>query len=493
MTTALALCSPAWAGDWTLTPFINVNETFTDNINLVPAAQAQSDFVTQVTPGISASTKGPNLTFNGYYGLQQTSYANNTNGSSLTNLLHADSTAKFINNLLFLDASASITQENISAYGAQPVNNTSGNTNQTSVRTTHISPYLNHVFDSDATAQLRFARDSVAANGGGLDSSVANTISANINSGPAFRKIGWGLQYSDQSIHYDNQGNVQLENVVGTLNYLLAPRFQLIGTIGYDNNSYPALSGTSSGSSWSAGFDWKVSERTSLSASFGHKYYGSVYSLSAATRTRVANWSLSYNQMITTTPGEFAVPSSMSTATYLNNLLSPTITDATARAQAVTDLITQSNLPSTLTSAVNSFTNTVFLQKQWQAAVLLAGAKTTLLLSAFDIHREPMSSVDLSSQIPATDTNMIQTGTSAVLSRRLTELLRLNTSLVVTRVSSISTGLVYRNQLLRVGLTKQITSKLTATVEVRRNQGQSNQINTGYHEDAISAFFNLQI
>jgi len=490
---ALAFCVPAHAGDWSITPTINVNETFTDNVNLVPTAQAKSDFVTQVTPGLSVSTKGPNLTFNGYYGLQQTTYANGTNGSSLTNLLHADSTAKLIDNWLFLDTAASITQQNISAYGAQAVDNTSGSANRTSVRTTHISPYLSHAFDSDATAELRFARDSVAANSGGLDNSVTDTVSAKVNSGPAFREIGWGLQYSDQTIHYLNQGNVQLEDVVGTLSYLLAPRFRLIGTVGYDNNTYASLSNVSSGYSWSTGFDWKVSQRTSLSASFGHKYYGNTYALSAATRTRVASWTLSYNETVTTTPQEFSLPSSINTATYLNNLLSSTITDATARAQAVTELIAQSGLPATLTSAVNTFTNTVFLQKQWQAAVLLTGARTTLLLSAFDIRREPQSNVDLGTLVGTSDDTTVQTGGSAVLSRRLSEKLRLNTSLVVTRVASINSGLVYNNQTLRVGLTKQITPKLTGTLEVRRNQGQSNQVDTGYHEDAISAFFNLQL
>lgn len=490
---ALLLSSAAQAAEWTFTPSLNVNETYTDNVNLQPKATAKSDFVTQVTPSIGFSAKGPNLIVNGDYGLQEIYYGNHNAGSSLSNLLHADAKAKFIDNLLFLDSAASVTQQNISAFGAQPLDNTNGNGNRTSVRTTHVSPYLARTFGSDATAELRYARDSVSASSGGLSNSHTDTVSFKADSGPAFRALGWGLQYSDQTTRYASQSNVELQNIQGRLTYLLAPRFRLVGTVGYDRNDYAALTTSSSGYSWTTGFEWKYSQRTSLNAAFGHKYYGNTFSLAAATRSRIANWMLSYAEDVTTTPAQFSLPTSVDTAAFLSQLLSASITDPTARAAAVAKLIQDGNLPSTLTSAVNSFTNTVFLQKQLQGSVLLSSAKTTLLLSIFDTRREPLSNTGLGTLVGPANDKTEQIGASAVLSRRLTELTRGNASLVATRVKSLTSGRIDNTQTLRVGVTKQLSPKLRGTVELRRNQGQSNQADVSYRENAISAYLNMQL
>ncbi|HWZ48633.1 MAG TPA: TIGR03016 family PEP-CTERM system-associated outer membrane protein, partial [Herbaspirillum sp.] len=127
---ALLLSPASHAAQWTITPSIWVSETYTDNVNLTPREQAKSDFVTQAIPSISVATKGPNLTLNADYGAQETYYADHNGPASLVNLLHADANAKFIENLLYLDSAASITEQNISAFGAQPADNTNNTNNR---------------------------------------------------------------------------------------------------------------------------------------------------------------------------------------------------------------------------------------------------------------------------------------------------------------------------------------------------------------------------
>ena len=493
MAAAVLLATSAHAAEWTLTPSLNVSETYTDNVNLQPTALAKSDWITQVTPGLSVSAKGPNLTLRGTYSLQETYYGNHNAGSSLTNLLNADAKAKFIDNLLYLDSAASITQQNISAFGAQALDNTNKTNNRTTVRTTRVSPYLSRTFGSDATAELRYARDSVTASSGGLSNSHTDTVSFKADSGQAFQTTGWGLQYTDQNTSYTSQSNVRLQNVTTRLSYRLAPRLRLTGSVGYDNNTYSAISNSSSGYSWTTGFDWIVSERTSLTAAIGHKYYGNTFSLAANTRSRIANWTLGYEESVSTTPSQFSLPTSISTATFLNQLLSPSIPDATARAQAVDKLIRDSGLPSTLSSAVNSFSNAVFLQKQLQASVLLNSPKTTLLISLFDIQREPLSTTGLGSLVGNANDKTEQIGGSAVLSRRLSAVTSANATLVATKVKSLTSGRVDNTQSLRLSVSEQLSQKMRGTVEVRHNQGQSNQADVSYRENAVGAYLNLQL
>lgn len=491
MAAGMLLAQAASAAEWTLIPSVNVSQTYTDNVNLQP--QAKSDFVTQVTPSLTLISKGPNLNVNANYGLQETYYANHNAGSSLTNLLNATANARFVENLLYLDSAASITEQNISAFGAQPLDNTNGTGNRTTVRTTRISPYLARTFGADAKGELRYSRDTVSASSGGLSNSNTDTVSMKLDSGPAYHLIGWGVQYSDATTHYTGQNNVELQNVLGRLSYLLAPRFRLIGTLGYDRNDYSLTANPTSGYSWSGGFEWKVSQRTSLSAAVGHKYYGSTFSLSAATRSRVANWLLSYSEDVTTTPAQFSLPTTVSTTTFLDQLLSASITDATARAAAVQQLIQQGNLPSTLTSAVNSFTNTVFLQKQLQGSVLLSSPRTTLLISVFDIEREPLSNNSLGTLVGTANDHTEQIGASAVLSRRLNERVRANASVVATRVKSLTSGRVDNTQSLRLGVSRQLSPNVLGTIELRRNQGQSTQSDVSYRENAVSAYLNMKL
>jgi uncharacterized protein (PEP-CTERM system associated) len=480
---ALLLSPASHAGQWTIVPSMGVSETYTDNVNLTPRDQAKSDFVTQVIPSISVATKGPNLTLNADYGAQETYYADHNGPSSLVNLLHADANAKFIENLLYLDSAASITQQNISAFGAQPVDNTNNTGNRASVRTVHISPYLSRTFNTFATTELRYTLDSVTSDSNLLSNSNTDTLSFKTKSGPAFRILGWGLQYSDQVIHYQAQNDVKLQDVTGNLSYLIAPRFRLTGSIGYDRNEYAALSDVSQGYSWSGGFEWTVSPRTKLNASIGRKYYGNTFSLLAATRTRLSNWILSYDESVTTTPSQFSTPTALNTAGFVNQLPS---------AQATDQQIQDGALPSTLTNSVNSFTNITFLQKQLQGSVVLSSPKTTLLLSLFDTQREPLSSQP-TLVIGLADGKTNQFGGSAFLTRRLTSLTSANVTLIAARVESVTTGRVDNTQMMRIGLTKQLARKLRGTVEIRRNQGQSNQAGVGYRENAIVAYLNFQL
>ena len=59
---ALIACS-AWAARWDVVPSVFVRETYTDNITLAPGALKQSEWVTQLIPGIAVTATGARLRF----------------------------------------------------------------------------------------------------------------------------------------------------------------------------------------------------------------------------------------------------------------------------------------------------------------------------------------------------------------------------------------------------------------------------------------------
>lgn len=489
---ALVLSAGSHAAEWSIIPGFGAKETYTDNVHLSPKSTARSDYVTEISPSIVVLKTGRHLKVSVDDVMQEIVYSDKITPAKFTNQLHAAAKAELIDELFFIDSAASVTQQNISAFGAQQTNNIYATSNRTNVRTFNFSPYLAHTFDAFFAAELRYAVDSVAASSGTLATSHSGTTSFHVNSGPAFRILGWGLTYSDHITHYPTSGSLKLANTTGNLSYLIAPELKLTTTVGYDRDDYPTMRKLSSGVSWTSGFAWTLNQRSSLVATVGQRYYGKTLSLAANTRSRTAIWDVSYSESVTTTQSQFGLPATIDTSAYLSQLLSGTISDPVQRQQAVNRIIQNAGLPVSLANSTNYLTNTVFLQKQLQASVAVISPKTTLVASLFDVEREPLST-GLNTGISLGNAKTNQLGGSIVLGRRLTSQINANMSLLATRVESLTSGRVDHTQALRFDLVKQFSTKLRGTIELSRSQGQSNQAGVGYKENAIAGFFNVQL
>jgi len=204
MALAALLLAPAARADWTFIPTLDLRQTYTDNVALQREGQEQSQFVTEITPGMQLRHKGPRLVMNAAYQLQY--YAMQDHDVSGTNRtarrLSADARGKLIDDMLYIDANANRSRQNISPFGQTNLDNTFASANRTEVTTWRVSPYLVHRFAAAATLETRYTRDSVDAGRTGLGNTSGDSLSVKLDSGTAFRKVGWGVQVSEQTIKY---------------------------------------------------------------------------------------------------------------------------------------------------------------------------------------------------------------------------------------------------------------------------------------------------
>ncbi len=121
----LAIVFNAYADPWTFTPSLSVSEIFTDNVGLAPSGLESSDFITTVTPGISIARESRRLKLDLNYKLQENFYKNHSDENQFINLLDASGTGELLEDRLFLDASASSSQQNITNTGGITLDNTS--------------------------------------------------------------------------------------------------------------------------------------------------------------------------------------------------------------------------------------------------------------------------------------------------------------------------------------------------------------------------------
>lgn len=497
-TAMLLVYSHAGAAEWKITPSLDLKETYTDNVKLAAPGLEKSEFITQINPGISLTGTSSHLKLNANYVMQNLVYAEESSQNTMNHMLNANANAELIDNLLFLDGRAAISQQNISLLGPQAADNVNITGNRTEVQTYSVSPYLRHSFNNFASTEIRYIHNEVSTGGSGLLNSQADRIQLGLSSGSAFKTLGWGLNYSNGKTHYGNTANtntpaLETEAVSGNLSYSITPKFRLTATGGYEKNNYMSIGPKPDGSFWSAGFSWAPSAMTSIDASAGRRFFGDTYSLAASHRTRLTAWNLGYSEDITTTQSQFLNPVTIDTASFLNPLLdNPALTPA--QKQDIQTFI--QNYP-TLTGSINSLTNRVFLQKRLQASVAVTGAKNILVLSLFNTLREAQTpqSQDitlLNSVNLALNDKTKQVGVNASWNWRIGSRTSANFGAGYTRSSYPSLGRADNDKIIRISLTRQLQSKLNGSIEFRHLQRDSSQSGGDYSENALIASLSMR-
>jgi uncharacterized protein (PEP-CTERM system associated) len=498
---AALLLSAECRADWKFTPTIGLRETYTDNVALQRDEIAENQFISEAIPAFSLTGNTSRLKVSANAAWHAFAYRDqhSPNLHDSERSYQANAQAKLIDELLYVDAGATESRQAVSAFGPTSNSNPFATVNRTEISTWRISPYLQHRFGSTAAMTLRFTRDSVDAGANNaFGSSVASTTSANLVSGSSFRDIGWDLSYNHQDLSNRLAGESMSENSTANLRWSVVRRLALTAGAGYDKYEYPSLEERTSGPSWSAGFIWTPSLRTSVRASFGHRYFGKTGALAASHRSRHSVWTLDYNDVITTTRSQLTLPSTIDTADLLDRLFSSSISDPVLRQQAVRSYMESAGLPASLAESVNYLSNRYIRAKRLQGAVAFRGARSGLVLSVFRDERNALSlqqsdSALLGSALSSLNDNTRQRGASIDVDYALSPRTSASASLSASRVQSLTTGIVNNNHEARLSMTRRFDRKTRGILEVRRVRGglglASNDV---YHENAIVATLSVQ-
>jgi uncharacterized protein (PEP-CTERM system associated) len=496
---AALLAVPGARAEWKFTPTLDLRETYTDNVALSREALARSRLVSELTPGFALLNQGPRLKLSANYQLHYYAFDDNDveGVRHAQSQLRASARATVIDDLLFLDTDGAIGQQAVSAFGPQANGNGYANTNRANVKTWRISPYLLHRFGASATASVRYSHDSVDAGRIGFGDSTSDVLVMNLNSGRNFRRVGWGLQYSQQRLDDSVAPTSSVKMLSANARYRIGEEFNLTASAGYDEYDYAANGDAPRGRFWQGGIEWTPSSRTSLVAGAGKRYYGNTYNLQALHRSRRSVWSINYSDSVTTTRSQLLLPATIDTASMLDRLFTAQIADPVARAQAVEAYIRATGLPAALADSINYFSNRYILQKQFQASAAFNTARTTLILSAFDSRREGLSLIQTDSLLtgPASarlNDDTSQRGGSALWNMRLSSRSAINASWTNSRIESRSTGVSSKNAAWRLAMTRQFSPKVRGAFEARRVSGTTADQVASYRENALSASLSLQ-
>lgn len=483
----LLLPGVAGAADWSVVPMLRVRESYTDNVNLAPPGRARAEWTTEVAPGVSVSVDdGQRLNLALSYALQKVLY---TGRADRTNQqLDAGGHAELLPDWLYLNARASISQQNISAFGPQlvdPLQDT-GNSNQ--VRAYSFSPYLQHYFRGLATAVLRYDYQRVGS--GSLLSVRSDTANLRLTGDNGGRGWNWNLDLTRQHIDDAALTPLTMTNAALTLSYPFNSAISLFGTGGYERKEYQAVGNEPAGKYWSAGATWSPSPRTRVSASIGHRYFGQTATLDASYRMRSMLWTLNYNEDITTMHGQFLSIPPTGLSDFLYQLWETRIPDPQKRLQTIKVFLLISQMLGK-DGNVNFFSHRYYLQKSLRLASVYSGTRSALAFNLSNTRRLAQTSSLIDSVLLGPDELALEDSTRQRAAQvgwnwRMSARGGLTVGASVNRVQSLSTGREDRNSVLAVTLSHQLQPKIGVDLSLRHSRHTSNA-GGNYRENGVSA------
>jgi uncharacterized protein (PEP-CTERM system associated) len=492
----LALLSdPTGAATWEVIPTLSVRETYTDNLFLAPEAAMQSEWTTQLVPGISIRAGGARLRFDAWYAPEIVSYAERTSEDEVYHRGSASGNVELAEKLLFLDAGAKIDQYNVSLQGPLTISNVNVTGNRATAATYYLSPYLKRDIGSVASAEARFTYSAWRSDDAQqtLPENDASRVDLRLTNGPGYKLLTWEAAYAGESIRYETQQETITQVFTLSARRLITPTVGLLAQAGYESFD-TGLPEALQEQRYSAGFEWTPTPRTRLAATAGRRLDDETYSFDFRHRTRLTTWSATYKEDVTTSRSEFFLPQTASTAGALDPLFQSQYPDPAARQKAVEAFIARTGLPPSLNAPLNFFSDQLFVQKRWLASVALQGIRNSLVGSAFWQLRKPLTgAVALPSAGDFAASESIQTaGGSLAWSLRLTPRNIWNLDVGYTRSEFLDSDRVDDFTYLLAGVTRRFQPRVSGALHYRLQRSEPRQGGgTGYTENSATASLSL--
>ena len=267
---AMAVAAPAIAGDLTITQSLEFREAYSDNVDLDPDGAEVSALTSEVVPSVIIRSESARVTaaLNTSPILRHQT-AGSDKGLTVAGNLAGLGTVEVAEDLFFVDAQASISQQVLSSKAA-------GSTaNEETVQVYRLSPYLRSRFGGFADAEARYRLSQVLVSGqegaGATSDSTTHNLSLALDSGRDFSRLRWSLNVFASQESRSNDDDVSRAEADLEAEYAVSRSFSIIAAAGAQlfDDSDPA--NEIEEPTWRVGFGWRPGPRTELRATYGQR------------------------------------------------------------------------------------------------------------------------------------------------------------------------------------------------------------------------------
>jgi uncharacterized protein (PEP-CTERM system associated) len=275
-TAACALPLSAIAQGVLVQPRLSISQTATDNLKLTDKGK-DAALITTVAPGISISSNSGRVQGFLDYSLNGLIYTKADEANTRQNSLSAVATVEAVENWLFLDARANMSQQVVSAFGVISADPKLNSGNQSEVSTLSLAPRIKGMlgglmnYDLRADATETRAKDSIT---GDLSSRSASAQFSGLSQG----LLNWSAALS--TLQSQPRGGRDTQSTSATATLRIKPDYDWnFGlTAGQERNDYSSTTAETN-ATYGVNASWSPTPRTQLVADWMHHNYGNSHTL----------------------------------------------------------------------------------------------------------------------------------------------------------------------------------------------------------------------
>ncbi|MBN8517510.1 MAG: TIGR03016 family PEP-CTERM system-associated outer membrane protein [Candidatus Accumulibacter sp.] len=500
----LCIGVPAHAENWRITPTLAVTETLTDNVFLT-ASDKKHSLVTAITPGIAIDGKGARASLRLSYTLTGQFYSPNYSdtdrlpgqksaSNSHQNALTAVGMLEAIEDWLFIEATGTISQQYLSAFGTvSPSNgNANVNNNQTETSSYSISPHIKGKLFSAAEYLLSYRATVTSSQSGLVSDTTASEWLGKLNGSTRWSALGWALDASRLTSNYQRRDYEDTKYQLSLL-YRINPQIQVSMFGGQESQNYVSLN-QETHTTHGFGFVWTPGPRTELSATNNKRFFGNGYDvkfhhrMSRSMITYTASRNISAHPPGVGNTGQGSNYDAYYAIIAANN---PGASPESIRAQ-VSQVLQGRGIPADGTVVNGYLTNRPSLQESQQLSLALLGVRNSVTLNATESKQQPLGLVNGLTDDFSLANQITQRGFGIIWGHQLSGLSSLSLSLNQQRSISARSGQSdTRTQGAYLLLTTRISPKTQANIGARRVVSDGGAISSGglgagYTENALT-------
>ena len=317
------------AAEWDFSPALTIDEVYTDNVNLAPSGFREDDLISVITPGISVGRESSNLKFKFDYSLQNTLYAGDGDRNQHNHALNTDTSAILLDDHFFLDFSLARSVQNVTNTGAIAADNLNVSGDRGAILNYQIAPYWKQRIGKFANLDVRYTRDKISSSR--TFGSRADDFIVSLSSGSNYNRLLFDLQFENSKITNESLRSTRTRRYNLNLRYLLTRKLAITSNIGYDDNEFDSSRNSIDEVIWNFGFEWNPSTRTSLSVSYGERFFGNDLKIFLSHRGRKIETSIRYERSPSSTRESFLQQQAFNLTDLfgnpLDNVINPQIAD----------------------------------------------------------------------------------------------------------------------------------------------------------------------
>ena len=211
-------------------PSINVSQEYTNNVDLAPDGQKDSALVTRITPSLRfrATTARLDAAVDGSPTFRYQSDGEDEGGNidySLSGLANAE----LARDHLFVESRAAVSQQLLSSSQSASASN------QKTVQSYRLSPYVQSRLGSALNAELRYSLDQVFVASSNVSDQTTHAGSVSVASGKTFQRLDWVGQARIEQSQRSDDNNISRYDVESAAGYEIDQSVQLLAALGYQS------------------------------------------------------------------------------------------------------------------------------------------------------------------------------------------------------------------------------------------------------------------